>query len=179
MKRDDVRRPESGEYDPYYQTYIGRIGDVPILSALTAQSENLRGQLSGLVAGGGDYRYAPGKWSIKDVLGHLNDSERVFGTRATCIARGETADLPGFEQDDYVDAGGFGGRTVESLIREFDFLRAANLEMLGGLEAAKWLLVGRANGTSVSVRAIAWILAGHVDHHLAVLRERYGQAFSA
>ncbi len=175
----NVHRPESGEYDPYYETYIGRIGDGPILSVLTAQSQGLRDQLAGLVEGGGDYRYAPGKWSIKEMLGHLNDSERVFGMRATCIARGETADLPGFEQDDYVEAGGFGSRTVESLVREFDLLRAANLEMLGGLEPAGWLLVGRANGSAVSVRAIAWTLAGHVDHHRAVLRERYGQAFSA
>jgi hypothetical protein len=179
MNQDVVHRPEPGEYDPYYERYIGRIGDVSILSLLTAQSQDLRDQLAGLAEGGGDYRYAPGKWSIKQLLGHLNDSERVFGMRATCIARGETADLPGFEQDDYVDAGGFGRRTVESLVREFDLLRAANLEMLGGLEAPSWLLVGRANGSAVSVRAIAWTLAGHVDHHLAVLRERYGQAFSA
>lgn len=171
--------PETGEYDPYFDAYIGRVGDTPILLELTGQSETLRDQLAGLVQGGGDYRYAPGKWSVKEVLGHLNDSERIFGMRATCIARGEMSDLPGFEQDDYVDAGGFGRRTTESLVREFEFLRAANVEMFGGLEPADWLIVGMANESAISVRAIGWILAGHVDHHLAILRERYGEAFSA
>ncbi|MDH3427231.1 MAG: DinB family protein [Gemmatimonadota bacterium] len=179
MKNDPVGRPEAGEYDPYYETYIGRLDGGSIFSKLAQQSGVVRDQMSGLIAGGGDYRYAPGKWSVKQILGHLADSERIFGMRATCIARGDLAELPGFEQDDYVDAGGFDQRTIESLVREFEFLRAANLEMFGGLEPTAWRIVGKANDSPISVRAIAWILAGHTDHHLTVLGERYGAAFSA
>lgn len=172
-------RPGSGEYDPFYETYVGRIGAGSVLSVLSAQVEALRELFSSLVPGGEDYRYAAGKWSVLDILGHLNDSERIFGMRATCIARGETQDLPGFEQDDYVAAGNFDQRQVDSMIREFESLRAANVEMLSGLVPEDWNRRGRANGSPISVRAIGWILAGHVDHHLAVLSERYGQAFSS
>ncbi|TFG66102.1 MAG: DinB family protein, partial [Gemmatimonadales bacterium] len=97
MTDSSAERPDSGEYDPFCETYVGRLGFGPVLSVLTTQGQTLRDLMSGLVHGGGDYRYASGKWSVKEVLGHLSDSERIFGMRATCIARGEVEDLPGFE----------------------------------------------------------------------------------
>lgn len=173
-----AERPGTGEYDPFYQPYLARIGDGPIVPRLAAQSAELRELLGGLRPGGAVHRYEAGKWSVKQVVGHLADSERIFGMRATCIARGETAELPGFEQDDYVAGGGFDERTVDSLLREFEQLRGANVEMFGGLPEEHWQRTGRANAAPVSVRALAWILAGHMEHHLAVLRERYGGAFT-
>lgn len=172
-------RPDTSEYDVFYERYVGRIGTGPIVSILVAQGHTFRDLISRLIRGGGDYSYAPGKWSVKDICGHLCDSERIFGMRAACIARGEVAELPGFEQDDYVAAGNFGVRKMDSLMREFESLRMANVELLSGLAPEDWEKTGRVSGARVSVRAIGWILAGHVDHHLAVLDERYSQAFIA
>lgn len=175
----EALRPEAGEYHPYYAAYIGLVEDGPILGRFAAQAEELRDLMSALGPNGGAHRYAPGKWTVRQVLGHVADTERIFGMRATCIARGETSSLPGYDQDDYVAEGAFDARPVESLLREFDLLRAANLEMLSGLAGEYWLRTGTANGVAMSVRAAAWILVGHLEHHLAILRERYGAAFSA
>lgn len=173
----DVSRPQPGEYDPYYKGYVSLVPDAPILETLAAQSEDFRSLLAGLAPDRADYRYAPGKWSVKELLGHINDAERVFGTRAMCIARGETAELPGYDQDEYVAGTSIDRRTLDSLVREFAFLRAANLEMFSGLSADDWVRAGRANGSSATVRAIGWILAGHVSHHMTIMRERYREAF--
>lgn len=171
------RRPEPGEYDPFYQGYLARVVAGPIIPRLAAQAEELRTLLGRLRPDGTSYRYEAGTWSVKDVIGHLADSERIFGMRATCIARGETAGLPGFEQDQYVAEGEFDARTVDSLLRELEQLRGANVEMFSGLADDRWDRMGTANGAPISVRALAWILAGHLEHHLAVLRERYADAF--
>ncbi len=179
MSQTGISRPTTDEYHPFYETYVRRIGAGPILVILESQSQVLRDLPSRLRQGGEDYRYAPDKWSIKEILGHLSDTERIVGCRATCIARGETAELPGFDENDYVAAGEFGSRQVDSLIREFEYLRAANVEMLQNLVPAAWSRVGTANGSPVSVRALGWILAGHVDHHLAVLGDRYAKALSS
>lgn len=171
----NVGRPLPDEYDAYYAGYISQVADAPILDVLTAQSEEFRGLMAGLADPG--FSYAPGKWSVRQLLGHINDAERVFGMRAMCIARGERQDLPGYDQDEYAAAASMESRAVDSLMREFEFLRAANIEMLSGLDAGEWTRAGRANGSAVSVRAIAWILAGHLHHHMVVLRERYRAAF--
>lgn len=173
------RRPEPGEYDPFYQRYLARVAAGPIVPRLAAQGGDLRALLGRLRPDGASYRYEPGKWSIKDVLGHLADSERIFGMRATCIARGETAELPGFEQEEYVSEGDFGARTLDSLLREIEQLRGANVEMFSGLTDDRWDRMGTANGAPISVRALAWILAGHLEHHLVVLREHYADAFGS
>lgn len=172
-----ARRPDPTEYDEFYADYVERLADGPILPRLAEQVRELGELLDRLTPDGAGYRYAPEKWSVRQILGHLADSERIFGMRATCIARGETADLPGFEQDDYVAEGGFDERTLESLRREFEALRSANLEMFRALPENHWNRIGRASDTPVSVRALAWILVGHLDRHLASLRERYADAF--
>lgn len=171
------RRPGPDEYDAYYARYVEQVEDGPILPRLAGQAERLRTLLAGLGPEGGGYRYAPGKWSIKQVIGHLADSERVFGMRATCIARGETSPLPGFEQDDYVKAGAFDSRSVDSLVREFGLLRGADVEMFGTLPEGAWERRGVASGVPISVRGLAWIMAGHVEHHMAIMRDRYREAF--
>lgn len=173
------RRPEAEEYDAYYAGYVERVPDGPILARLAGQTERLRALLAVLAPGGGACRYAAGKWSIKQVIGHLADAERIFGMRATCIARGETAALPGFEQDEYVLAGAFDARNLESLVRELELLRGANLEMFGTLSESAWDRRGTASGVQVSVRGLAWIIAGHVEHHLTILQDRYRDAFTA
>jgi len=179
MSEDSGSRPSPNEYDTFYETYVGRIGAGPIVPFLMKQGLTVREFMSSLADGNGDFRYADGKWSVKEVLGHLSDTERVLGMRAMCISRGESVDLPGFDENDYVAAANFSARSIDSLIREFESLRAANVEMLGALNLEDWKKTGRANGTPISVRALGWILAGHVDHHLAVLDDRYGQAFNS
>lgn len=171
-------RPASDEYGAFYADYVGRVGDVDIVATLADQAGELARLLDRLGPGRATYRYAAGKWSVAEVIGHLADAERIFGTRATCVARGETTPLPGFDENTYVAEGGFDRRTIGSLRREFELLRRANVEMFGGLSDDRWSRRGTASGSPVTVRALAWILAGHLDHHLTVLRERYGEAFS-
>lgn len=172
-------RPGSDEYGEFYAGYVGRVGDVDIVSTLTEQASELGRLLDRMSPGGGAYRYAAGKWSVAEVIGHLADAERIFGMRATCVARGETTPLPGFDQNAYVAEGRFDLRTIDSLRREFELLRGANLAMFGSLPEDRWRRRGTASGSPITVRALAWIIAGHLDHHLAVLRDRYGEAFSA
>lgn len=173
-----TERPHPDEYAPFYREYVGRLGDGAIVPRLASQPGEMRELLDGLRPGGAAHRYAEGKWTVKEVVGHLADAERILGMRATCFARAETAELPGFDEETYVAEGGFAGRTVDSLLREFEQLRGANVEMFGGLAGDIWKRTGTANGSAVSVRALAWILAGHVDHHVEVLRERYSRAFA-
>ena len=172
-----TERPGPTEYGEFYAGYVDRLGEEPILEVLAGQLDGLGALLDRLTPDGADFRYEPEKWSVKQVLGHLADSERIFGMRATCIARGETTPLPGFEQDEYVEHGGFEEREVESLRGELEMLRGANLEMFHALGEKQWNRMGRASDSPVSVRALAWIIAGHLDRHLESLRERYAPAF--
>lgn len=167
-----IERPAASEYDPYYEAYISKVDD-EVLDQLEAQIGATRAALSGLSDEDGLRRYEPGKWSIKEVLGHLIDGERVFAYRAMCIARGERAPLPGMEQGDYVAGGEFDRRALADLLDELEHLRRSTLALFGGLEDAAWKRTGVANGVAVSVRALAFIIAGHHAHHLRVLRERY------
>jgi len=120
------------------------------------------------------YRYAEGKWSIREIVGHLIDGERVFGYRAFCIARGDQNNLPSFDQNEYMLTAPYHSIDLEDLLSEFRLVRLSNLAMLRTLDDESWLRVGTANASPVSVRAITFIMAGHVRHHMGVLRERYG-----
>lgn len=171
-------RPGSDEYGVFYAGYVGRVGDVDIVSILADQAGELGRLLDRLGPDGAAHRYATGKWSVAEVIGHLADAERIFGMRATCVARGETTPLPGFDENAYVAEGRFYLRTIDSLRREFELLRGANVAMFGGLSEDRWRRRGTASGSPVTVRALAWISAGHLDHHLEVLGDRYGEAFS-
>ncbi|WP_426492233.1 DinB family protein [Hymenobacter sp. 102] len=164
--------PAATEYAPYYHTYVKLIPGDP-LDALRQQPRELRQLLAGLTEEQGTFRYAPGKWSIKENLVHMLDTERIFAYRALRIGRGDTTPLPGFEQDDYVPVSGADARSFTDILAEYDAVRAATLSLLESFTAEAVSRQGTASGQPVSVRALAYILPGHEAHHLTLLRERY------
>ena len=167
-------RPMQAEYDPYYHRYISLVPEEDVLIALDQQLSETLILLRGLSEQHGTFRYEPDKWSVKEVLGHLIDAERIMSYRALCIARGERVPLPGFEQDDYVRGGNFDKRGVATLAREFEQVRRATISLFRNLEPEAWERRGKANNVEISVRALAYIIAGHELHHKAVLKDRYG-----
>ena len=169
-----VVRPAKSEYDPYYHRYISLVPDDDVLVALDQQLSETLILLRSLSEQHGTFRYEPGKWSVKEVLGHLIDTERIMAYRALCIARQDRTPLPGFEQDDYVKNGSFDQRSVGNLGREFEQVRRATISLFRNLEPGAWERTGIANNVEVSVRALAYIIAGHELHHKAILKDRYG-----
>jgi uncharacterized damage-inducible protein DinB len=166
-------RPEKSEYAPYYEGYISRVPDGDIVAALGKQLEETLALIRGIPEARGDYRYAEGKWSIKELLGHVIDGERVFAYRALRFGRGDTTPLSGFEQDDFVKGADFSKRTLEDLAKEYEYVRRATISLFASLEDHAWERRGTANNNDVSVRAIAFIIAGHERHHAEILRTRY------
>src|SRR5919199_1054450 len=166
-------RPGTDEYAPYYEKYVSRVPDGGIVETLRRQSADTLALLRGLSEEQAASRYEPGKWSVKELVGHLCDSERVFAYRALRFARGDETPLPGFDQDPYVRGGNFDARTIRDLAGEFESVRAATLSLLASLDEEAWARRGKANDNEVSVRAIAHIIAGHELHHVSILRERY------
>jgi hypothetical protein len=166
-------RPLSTEYAPYYEKYVALVPDGDILTILRVQALELE-RLFGMAAGQNEtFAYGPGKWTFRQVAGHLIDGERVFGLRAFCFSRGEQAPLPSFDENAYVDAGKYDGVPLRDLVAEFTVVRASNLAFLARLVEAQWMGQGTASGQPVTVRGLGWIMAGHVAHHLAILTERY------
>ena len=161
------------EYAPYYGRYITLVGGDDVVAALEDQPRETLALLSTLSEEQGDYRYAPGKWSVKEMLGHVIDTERVLTYRALRFARNDRTPLASFEQDDYVRAGDFADCRLADLIEEFVCVRRASLWFFRQLSAEAWMRRGIASGNEVSVRAIAYIVAGHELHHRQVLREKY------
>jgi DinB family protein len=168
-----MNRPNENEYAPDYQSYINQVNEADILPVLRAQMDDLDVLLERVAPEKETYRYAEGKWSIREIVGHLIDGERVFGYRAFSIARGEQQNLPGFEQDEYMLTAPYHNIELEDLLSELRLIRLGNIAMFRTLDEASWSRVGTANANPVSVRAIAFIMAGHVRHHMNVLRERY------
>ena len=166
-------RPQTGEFASYYQRYIDLATEDDIVAALDAQSHETATLLGGISEEQSSHRYEPGKWSIKQLVGHVTDGERIFAYRALCIARGDTTPLPGFEQDPYVANAASDDRPIADLAEEFATVRKANVMMLRALPEEAWSRVGTASDNQISVRAIAFILLGHERHHLRILRERY------
>ena len=166
-------KPEPGDYAPYYENYIKLVDGDDILKILNDQSKKTQDVLNSFSEHKGNFRYADGKWTVKEVVGHLLDTERVFAYRALCIARGEKKSLPGIEQDDYVSAGNFNGRELFELNYEFRLLRESNLLLFRSFTTEMLKKRGFANETSVTVLAILFIIAGHEKHHMKVLREKY------
>ena len=166
--------PEAGEYAPYYARYIERVPEGDLLDGLRRQNIETARLLSGLDGSRALHRYEPGKWSVKEVVGHLADAERVFAYRALRFARADETPLPPFEENAYVPAGGFDRRSLPSLLDELASVRAASLTLFSSFDQAAWMRMGTASGHRVSVRALACIILGHELHHLSILRERYG-----
>jgi hypothetical protein len=167
-------RPGPSEYSEALAGYVGQIGDSEdVLEVLNRQLEELRARLAGLPESRGDYRYAPEKWSIKEIVGHLSDVERIFCYRALRIAREDATPLPGFDENAYVPPSGFAERTLADLLAEWADVRRATLSLFRHLPGEAWERRGTASNKTVSVRALAYAIAGHVRHHLRVLGERY------
>ena len=169
-----IPRPEPSEYLAYYETYISK---VPAKGSLLTILEDQRRETQQLLAGLSEtkalHRYAPGKWSIKEVVGHVADTERVFCYRALAFGRADANSLPGFDEKAWVPAGRFDARSLQGLAAELDAVRRATIALFSGLDGDALARRGTANNNPITVRALAWIIAGHERHHVAILRERY------
>lgn len=168
-----IDRPGETEYAPFYAGYVQSVPDGEVFEVLARQPDTLRSLLAELSAAQADFPPGPAEWSIKEVVGHINDSERIFSYRALRISRGDSAPLAGFEQDDYVREANFGERTLPDLLEEFELIRRANLLTFRGISQSASQRQGTASGYNVSVRALLFIMAGHVEHHQESLRKDY------
>ncbi len=168
-----IPRPAPTEYGAFYAGYIQGVPDGDLLVFLRAQMRDTRAFLESIPGSKGDFAYAQGKWSVKEVVGHVSDTERVMSYRALRIARGDETPLPGFDENAFARVSGAARRTVTDLSGEFAHVRQATLDLLTNLDADAFARLGTASGHAISVRALAYIIAGHEVHHLRVLRERY------
>jgi uncharacterized damage-inducible protein DinB len=168
-----MSRLDTSEYAPYYQNYIRKVPEGDIIEILTRQIEETQQLIQRIPAGKEEYRYAPGKWSIKEVFGHLTDTERVFAYRALCFSRNDKTRLPSFEQDDYVMEGNFSQRTLTDIATEFRLVRLSNIALFKSFDEELKMRRGIASGVEFTVRAALYIIAGHELHHRQILKERY------
>jgi hypothetical protein len=173
MSETVLSRPPQSEYAPPFEKYVTRVAEADVLGALAGQVAEIRAALAPVRGELEHFRYAEGKWSVREVLGHVVDTERIMGYRAVCVARGETASLPGFDENAYVENASFDACPLDELLDELEHVRSGHLAFFRHLDPKAWVRVGAANAHPVSVRALAYILAGHPRHHLGVLRERY------
>ena len=166
-------KPAKSEYLPYYERYISLVPDGDVVATLAAQMDDTLAMLRSLPASVATYRYAPDKWSVNEVVGHIIDSERNFAFRALRFARNDAAPVPGFEQDDYVRNATFDAYPLEELASELESVRQSTVFLFKHLEESAWTRRGIANNAEVSVRALAYIIAGHELHHREILAARY------
>ena len=170
---DLTARPAAGECIPYYFNYIDLVPDGDIVEILQTQHADIHALLKGTTDAAASARPAPGEWSIKEVIAHVADAERLFTFRALWFARGEEAALPGMEPNPWVELSNANARAVSDLLAEFDYVRAASIALFANLDPAAWQRRGIASGNVMSVRALAWIIAGHELHHNRSLRDVY------
>lgn len=171
-----IDRPLDGEHNPYYSKYISLVTENDVLAVLERQSAEIRQLAARLTPEQENYRYAPGKWSVRQVIGHMTDAERVFGYRAFRISRGDATPLAGFDENAFVEHSPYAGVSAKELAEEFSLVRAGNVALFRQFDASRWPLKGTANNSPISVRALAYIMAGHVRHHFKGLRDNYGIA---
>jgi hypothetical protein len=170
-----IARPAPDEYASFYARYLDYLPrEADVIDTLRAQLQTVPAAVAPAGATGASFRYADGKWSIREVIGHLTDAERIFTYRLLRVARGDQTPLPGFDENEYVAAADFEQRSFSDVIEEWTAVRRATLALADGISAAAWERRGTANDTPVSARAILYIIAGHTEHHLSVLRTRYG-----
>jgi hypothetical protein len=169
-----IPKPEAGEYAPYASQYIGLLpDDGAVLGHMRGSLEQVRGQLRALPPEKLLHRYAPDKWTIKEIVQHISDDERIYAYRALRFARGDDTELPGFDQDLYASRSAANRRSIEDLLCELGTVREATISLFEGLEPEAFLKRGIASGNPMSVRAIAYHIAGHEMRHLDIIRERY------
>lgn len=167
-------RPGEGEYGAYAKADIDFVAGDDAVAALDAQLAQTLGLLTPIEEGAASgLTYAPGKWTLKQVVGHMMDDERIFTYRALCVARGDPAPLPGFDEKEYMRFAGFEQRTLAKLLAEYRTVRAATISLFDGFDSQAWLRRGNVNEYDASVRGLAFHLAGHELHHLRILREKY------
>lgn len=168
-----MQRPKSGDYSPYYENYIGLVEGNEPLKIMEKQLIETPKLFRSIPEDKGNFTYDAGKWTIKEILGHIIDTERVFVYRALCVARGEQQSLPGFEQDDYVKASNFGKRKLADLIDEYKKVREATIALFQSFDEMAISRMGVANNKNITVNALFYIIPGHEQHHLNILREKY------
>ena len=169
-----IERPQAGECEEYYSRYIDAVpADESVIETLREAPDALEGLLSGLSPDRERYAYEPGKWTLRDVVGHIVDTERALAFRALHIARADTADLPGMDQDEWAAASNAGGRRLADLLGEFRGLRSANAALFASLDEEALGKRGVASGCEFTVRALVYIIVGHELHHREVIRARY------
>ena len=168
-----MSRPEKNEYAAYYETYVSLVEETDIVSVMENQLSEVRDLLAGISEEKSNFRYGEGKWSIKELLGHLIDGERIFAYRALRIARDDQTPIEGYEQDDYIKNAEFAKCSLADLGEEFTLVRKANVLMFRNLSETAWHRRGMANNKEISVRALAYISAGHEIYHVNILKERY------
>ena len=169
-----IDRPAAGEFNPYFSRYIDLVTADDALEPLAANVETTAALLGGLSDEKARYRYAPGKWSIKEVAVHMADTERVFSYRALCFARNDRTALPGYEENEWAPESRADARPIADLVADLRAVRAATLSLFGGFDREALLRIGTANDSPMSTRGAAWCIVGHELHHQRILREKYG-----
>ena len=173
MTTTTVARPASTEYAPFYAGYVAGVPDGDLLTLLERQAEETAGLVGGISEQQSQHRYAPGKWTIRQVLGHIVDGERVFTYRALTFARGDAGPLPSFDENAWAAGSNAGQRTMQDLLAEYRAVRASTVALFRSFGDAEFARSGVASQNPITVRALAYIVAGHERHHLKILRERY------
>jgi len=173
MNSTTIGRPAADEHAEFYTKYVTRVPDGDLVGQLREQLIETATMLRGIPADRADFAYAPGKWSVKEVIGHMIDVERVMSYRAVRFARNDKTELPGFDENWWAANANFGARTIDDLVDELEVVRAATIHFAKHLTAEEQTRRGKANGQEVTVRALMYIIAGHERHHAALLRERY------
>ena len=168
-----LQRPGEGEFNPYYEKYIALVPEGDFVEQLARQADETLSVLRAIPENMASHAYAEGKWTIKELVGHVCDAERIFAYRLLRIGRGDQTPLASFDENAYAPAGQFEQRTLASLAEEFAAVRAATIALVAGLPADAWLRLGAASGSPVSPRALGYIIAGHELHHRDVLLTRY------
>lgn len=168
-----MKRPEKTEYAEFYETYVLRVPETEILPAMERQIAEARKIFAEIAEEKGAFAYSEGKWTIKELLGHLIDGEKILAYRALRIARNDKTPIEGYEENLYVENGNFNNRTLADLVEDFALLRQVNVRFFKSLPENAWTRTGTANNKEFSVRGLAYVIVGHVRHHLGVLRERY------
>ncbi len=168
-----VKDLNTNEYNSFYQTYIDACGDFELVEGLINNLSNTLHQFNSIPSEKHEYSYDVGKWTIKELLQHLIDSERIFGYRALRIAREDKTNIPGYEHNDYVPVSRANNRSYTLLVEEFEFVRKSNIALYKSFDEKMLLNIGTANNDDISVRAIGFIMVGHYNHHINIIKERY------
>lgn len=168
-----MERPLEGEYGAHFEPYVRIVPDGNIIDMLAARAGETESLIASLSETQAEHRYAPGKWSVKEVIGHMVDTERIMAYRLLRIARGDRTPLAGFDENEFVKGASFSLRSPAELSEDYAAVRRSTLTLLRGLTEEAWLRTGVANNSELTVRALAYIIAGHELHHLHIMRERY------